>query len=232
MSEDSHGWAGVVGKIPAKFLTWMAALAAVAFVALVVSTLISAHITGKCLMVAGAEFGHTCQVPPMVSEVPPGAVVAFDIKGACPKTWDPYKPAESKFILGAGNGELKLSGPHRPAGALEPIIKLKKVDVGDQGGTEAEFISISELPKLDVNFNRSFYEFYGNAISMTASGPSNVLIAGCPYNPGSTGECRDPSRKGTLISASIKGAEEQRQRNNMPPFVSLKFCVKSDVSMK
>jgi hypothetical protein len=71
-SDRDHptSWAGVVGILPARLLTWAAVAALITFGILVIVTLIG-YIRGDAITVAGLQFGKTGL------SIPSHAVVAY-----------------------------------------------------------------------------------------------------------------------------------------------------------
>jgi hypothetical protein len=105
--EGAMGWAEVVGKLPARLLTLVAAIACAAFIALVGVTLWSIFYTGVPIQIANYEFGPV--VPPPPAAIPAGAVVAFENydPDRCPPGWEPSLPTRGRLILGAGDAKVQ-----------------------------------------------------------------------------------------------------------------------------
>ena len=155
------------------------------------------------------------------TDIPEGAVVAFDRPDGCPKDkgWVPYEDAAGKFILGAGSGTLRYRGPHRPEGvsasvALQPVVR------GDQGGAETHTLTADELPRHRHN---TVYAGEGTA------GPSAGNTVGSLGDSGS-GEPRNYALEAKHDVEADAGrssyAGKSDPHNNMPPFIALYFCKK------
>src|ERR1700724_339695 len=97
------GWAEVVGKLPARLLTLVVAIACLAFVALVGLTLWS-FFTKQPFQIAGLAFGPPVPQPPPPPAIPAGAVVAFHHidPDHCPTGWEDSKITRGRVILAAG----------------------------------------------------------------------------------------------------------------------------------
>jgi len=66
-------------------------------------------------------------------KIPKGAVVAFELVN-CPNGWEKYKEAESRFIVGSGNGR-----------------GLSRKSIGEIGGVENVKLSVQQMPKHQHN---------------------------------------------------------------------------------
>jgi hypothetical protein len=119
-------WAGVVGILPAKLLTFAAIMALLTFGVLVAVTLIG-YIRGDAITVAGLQFGKSALT------IPSRAVVAYE-GDKCPEHWTAYTKADGRAIVGA----IKLE-----AQAASPIAYLTSADLrpGITGGTRVVNVS-------------------------------------------------------------------------------------------
>ncbi len=155
-----------------------------------------------------------------------GAVIAFDRseEDACPAGWSRFDPAGGRVIVGAGaNNNVDMNGL-----SLTRHPSHKDDSIKGAGGAENHMLKAAEIPEVDVRFNKSFYGFSGSAHSMTL-GSGNLLVAGCPYPPGGSGnDCNDTAKRpGERYSAKAGSETLAQAHNNMPPFVSLYYCKKN-----
>lgn len=127
-------WPDVVAAIP----VWLLGIAAIAFVALLVYALLFLR-EPKTLGFLGTFGPHEAAGLP--TEVPPGAVIAFD--GKCPNEagWRPYELAAGRFVLGAGQGPL-----------------LSAVFVGQQFGEEVHELTPEEIPGHQHHFTYRYVD--------------------------------------------------------------------------
>lgn len=143
--------------------------------------------------------------------VPSGAVVAFDVECKDLIGWEDYTEGAGKFLLGAGDGTLQPSGPHRPPSTnYQGEVKLTPVKLGDQGGEETHKLTDDEIPIHDHQ-----------------DGDWKYLVR--QDGKGTTSTKTDT--KGNEINikqgAEVKPFGKGLAHNNMPPYIAMHFCKKT-----
>jgi len=138
--------------------------------------------------------------------VPPGAVVAFDLKTGCPADWTDVGLNDSKRFAGR---TLIAVGPRvdRNNGGTT-IIR----DYDDQGGEQDHTLNINEMPShshgpFGSAAFRHLVQLNGGSGSKIKSGPDGDILFD---NPDKT-----------------KASGNGQAHNNMPPFIALYFCKKN-----
>lgn len=144
-----------------------------------------------------------------------GAVVAFD--GPCPVDagWESFTDAAGKVLLGAGQGVLRNSGPHSQSPQGTETL-LTRVRHRDEGGAETHTLIPDEMPEHN----------HATWIHQSADdqrGFQSVIV----------------DRKFTLLSVVSDNRNDGRAsgtdwagnsepHNNMPPYIALYFCKKTE----
>lgn len=153
-------------------------------------------------------------------EVPGGAVVAFE--NGCPTEagWVPFTDGHGKFLLGAGQGELRYQGRHhRPAGA-DNVVTLTPVEAGDQGGAEKHTLTEQQMPSHthELLSPKNEHRLLDYLALYQGDGMHDWLWA--RHNP----EAIYNINENSWPELSVEGGGEPH--NNMPPYVALYFCKK------
>jgi len=137
--------------------------------------------------------------------LPEGSVVAFDSEAGCPEGWSPYQEAAGKFLLGAGEGTLRWTGPHPRPDGVPPVVPLTPVELGDQGGGETHRLAIEELPNHSHNAS---FALSGYKLDWYGARRSHPVPTSAPSG-------------GSEFDWSVGG---NQPHNNMPPYIALYYC--------
>jgi hypothetical protein len=130
--------------------------------------------------------------------VPRGAVIAFSLESGCPAGWVIYKPALSRFIVGASGLNEK---DFVTAKGLTP--RVATID----GGEEKHTLTIAELP----SFSLDVYPHAG------------VIVGTGGKFPGAGSNDPNPPSRTDGRTSAIGGGQPH---NIMPPFVALFYCTR------
>lgn len=137
------------------------------------------------------------------AEIPSGAVIAFDLKGGCPKEWDDIAKIDEYRFAGR---TLVVAGSR--VDRKGDMTTLRR-DRNDEGGSEAVKLTVSDLPshghglKVEQNF----------VVTADASG-ARLTYVGSPTED----IVPDP--------ASRRNDNQGTAHKNMPPYIALHFCKK------
>jgi hypothetical protein len=206
---------------------WLATVLGVAALLSVAGMLWGSYLSGRPVDLLGMVAGAPGAGPPL----PEGAVIAVQ-GGTCPRPWQPYLPAQGRFVLGAGAGEaLNLDAN----GLLVPV--RKPGETGGQAGVEllipdipphAHRLSIAEVappPGRDGSLKRPPGEV-AVGIPEAADGLIYGIITpfaskrGLGWRKHRVVDLLEPV--GGVITSDRRFAA--RRHDNLPPFVSLTFC--------
>ena len=182
---------------------------AVAFLLLAVIFGHTAFFAEDQFEVAGLRFGPVVKDDLKLEN----AVIAFDTSknqegGPCPRGWDPFFPAASRVVVGAGPGEEKdIEGkPLTPYRAFADDPDMAR------GGQERVKIGLDQMPEHQHGMH-----LFNTGLEFKE--PTKGAVA-LPFGQGGY-EMEHPKRdQGTLS----RGKSEPH--NNMPPFIALHFCKK------
>lgn len=133
-------WADIVGRVPARMLTYAAASALGAFVLLVAMTLVG-YWRGDAITVASWQFGKAGGSS--TQQFPTDVVLAFDSEG-CPKGWTTFEKSVGRFMIGASPNAVPSQIPYLTSADLR---------AGITGGTRMVNI---EYPLPMANTNQGF----------------------------------------------------------------------------
>lgn len=152
--------------------------------------------------------------------VPSGAVVAFlsSQTNPCPGNgWELYEPAMGRVIVGAGHGDRSQLTPRK---------------IGDVGGAEVHALTTAEMPShehesgsLMATMNNSIFHMTDYGVNV---GPG-LIAKGSLW--GSHPEQQRSLESGAhehSISGTVKAEGGGSAHNNMPPFIALYFCKKTE----
>lgn len=131
--------------------------------------------------------------------VPTGAVIAFDLPGACPEGWEAFGDAAGRAIVGAGAGTLDAAG--------EPLTSR---NYREHGGKERHALTLAELPAHSHGRDLEYW-YHG--------GPRVVLFD--EDQPGA------PDQKNGFRKARFGSAGEGQAHETMSPFIALYYCKKT-----
>lgn len=138
------------------------------------------------------------------SDLPSGAVVAFDRDDGCPPGWSEYRDADGRFIVGTGRHSV-----HDRYGD-----EVAEFESGEVGGERTHRLSVDEMPSHEHDV-------------WVRDSPNPMGVAkwnaGNGYNLNFLSD-DGPSENGwgsTLYAAGVGGSQAH---NNMPPWVALNYC--------
>jgi len=143
----------------------------------------------------------------MLSGVPKGAVLAFDVVHGCPSGWTRFTSANGRVIIGVGAGNADAKGQ-----------LLSERRLSETGGEETVVLTTDEMPRHNhggetgtpkpaLNY---FHRADGHFDSQLVSNPR-------------TGEAFDNHTDHTHEIAAEGG---DTPHNNMPPYIALYLCKK------
>lgn len=142
------------------------------------------------------------------SQIPSGAIVAFDRPNGCPPDWEKFDEGAGRFIIGVG-GKYEL-----PYVAGKPRYQ--------KGGSETHTLTAAEMPE---------HNHYVTVSRAAGSGIHDGL-GGSPADHGIAVDYEKP--EGETITPGwgprdrvISHTGGSQPHNNMPPYIALYFCKKT-----
>ena len=136
------------------------------------------------------------------SEIPEGAVVAFDTPRGCPEGWSDLSDAMGKVIIGAGQGD---TYPYRVPGGKETIdLTEKHIPAHVHGYTDA---------------------YFSESNGRRPGGSKGVSV---PGKKGLKGDV-DTNNVGWAVTRETDSfgyeGDNRVRHTNMQPYIALHFCV-------
>ncbi len=186
-----------------------------------------------------------CKTTPSETVDLTGAVIAFDLNenrvrngtGAqyntesdgCPPGWIPFTLSHGRMIVGAGDPE---EAP-RGLGLDENKVALTNRLVRDTGGTEKHKLISKELPRHEHSIigrkaDMSDAELlgWGQGMSLNSESADGLRIVVRNREP-------YESNKGELVASKFDTSDSGVQlHHNMPPYLALYYCKKSEKTSK
>ncbi|MDJ0613252.1 MAG: hypothetical protein QNJ29_06205 [Rhizobiaceae bacterium] len=142
------------------------------------------------------------------SQIPSGAVLAFDLPAGCPAGWRPYLQAAGRTIVGSGNGN------------SQGGVFLSERRLSETGGQEKVALDLSELPKHSHGPPEGYAHIF-QKFPNTVKNPAGFVLA-------QDKDVGQPTERHGRIDifpqANFVGGG--RAHENMPPFLVLHYCRK------
>ena len=142
------------------------------------------------------------------SDLPSGAVVAFDREDGCPPGWSEYREADGRFIVGTGRHTVH----DRYA------TEVTEFGLREMGGERTHRLSVDEMPSHEHEIGiRPWPGDHGGPLEVGHSVGGNNDRTRIDADDG-------PPWAGLVSSLYATGAGGSQAHNNMPPWVALKYC--------